>query len=131
MRIDKYLWATRYFKTRSKASTACKGGTVKLNKTSAKPSKDVFVGDEISLRKDQVTYTLKVIDLPKSRVGPKLVDQFRIDITPKAAIEQAKEIQAAQQYYRNKGEGRPTKKDRRDIEEYLDNTYKPQEDSEA
>lgn len=121
MRIDKYLWATRYYKTRSQAANACKGGTVKLNKTSTKPAKDVFIGDEISLRKDQITYTLRVIDLPKSRVGAKLVDQYRIDTTPKESLEELKEIRSTQAYYRNKGVGRPSKKDRRDIEEFLDN----------
>src|SRR5690554_4195601 len=127
MRIDKYLWATRYYKTRSIAARACKGGTVKLNKASAKPAKDVFVGDEISLRKNQITYTLRVIDLPKSRVGAKLVDQYRIDTTPKEDIEALKQIRSTQQYYRNKGLGRPTKKDRRDIEEFFDKNNK-QED---
>lgn len=129
MRIDKYLWATRYYKTRSLATSACKGGTVKLNKTSAKPAKDVFVGDEISLRKNQLTHTFRVIDIPKSRVGAKLVDQYRIDTTPKEAIEQAKEIQKSQKYYRDKGVGRPTKKDRREIETYLDSNKEQQEDS--
>lgn len=128
MRIDRYLWATRYYKTRSIAANACKGGTVKLNKKSAKPAKDVFVGDEISLRRNQVTYTLRVIDLPKSRVGAKLVDQYRIDTTSREAIEQAKENQSTQQYYRNKGLGRPTKKDRREIEEYIDSNRNPEED---
>jgi len=128
MRIDKYLWATRYYKTRSVAARACKGGTVKLNKKSAKPAKDVFVGDEISLRRNQITYTLRVIDIPKSRVGAKLVDQYRIDTTPKEAIEQARENQSTQQYYRDKGQGRPTKKDRREIEEYIDSNRNPEED---
>lgn len=128
MRIDKYLWATRYYKTRSKAADACKGGTVKVNKTSVKPAKDVFVGDEISLRRNQITYTLRVIDIPKSRVGAKLVDQFRVDTTPKESLNQAKEIQKSQQYYRNKGLGRPTKKDRRDIDTYLQENHKQEED---
>lgn len=119
MRIDKYLWATRYYKTRSMAAAACKGGTVKLNKSNAKPAKDVFIGDEISLRKDQITYTLKVIDIPKSRVGAKLVDQYRIDTTPKESIEQLKEIRKTQAYYRSKGMGRPTKKDREAIEDFI------------
>lgn len=119
MRIDKFLWATRYYKTRSMAATACKGGTVKLNKKNAKPAKDVFIGDEISVRKDQITYTLKVIDIPKSRVGAKLVDQYRIDTTPKESMEQLKEIRKTQAYYRNKGLGRPTKKDRDAIEDFI------------
>lgn len=122
MRIDIYLWATRYYKTRNQAANACRGGTVKLNNKSAKPARDVFVGDEITVRKNQISYTLRVIDLPKSRVGAKLVDQYRIDTTPKEAIEQAKQNQKTQQYYRNKGLGRPTKRDRRAIEGFLNNS---------
>lgn len=128
MRIDRYLWATRYYKTRNQAANACKGGTVKLNKKSAKPARDVFVGDEISIHKNQITYTFRVIDLPKSRVGAKLVDQYRIDTTPKEAFEQAKEKRQVQQYYRNKGLGRPTKKDRRSIEEFIDNKQNQEEE---
>ncbi|HLS10777.1 MAG TPA: RNA-binding S4 domain-containing protein [Flavobacteriaceae bacterium] len=128
MRIDRYLWATRYYKTRNQAANACKGGTVKLNNKSAKPARDVFVGDEISVRRNQITYTLRVIDLPKSRVGAKLVDQYRIDTTPREAIEQAKQNRKTQQYYRNKGLGRPTKRDRRAIEEYLNSNRDQKED---
>lgn len=128
MRIDRYLWATRYYKTRNQATNACKGGTVKLNNKSAKPAIDVFVGDEISVRRDQITYTLRVIDLPNSRVGAKLVDQYRIDTTPREAIEQARENRKTQQYYRNKGLGRPTKRDRRSIEEFIESKRDQNED---
>lgn len=128
MRIDRYLWATRYYKTRNQATNACKGGTVKLNNKSAKPAIDVFVGDEISVRRDQITYTLRVIDLPNSRVGAKLVDQYRIDTTPREAIEQARENRKTQQYYRNKGLGRPTKRDRRSIEEFIERKRDQNED---
>lgn len=129
MRIDKYLWATRYFKTRSKAADACKGGTVKLNKASVKPAKDVFIGDKISVRKNQITYSFRIIDLPKSRMGAKLVDQYRIDTTPKDVLKHQEEIQASQKYYRNKGLGRPTKKDRRAIEEFLDHNQEGSKDT--
>lgn len=128
MRIDRYLWATRYYKTRNQATNACKGGTVKLNNKSAKPAIDVFVGDEISVRRDQITYTLRVIDLPNSRVGAKLVDQYRIDTTPREAIEQARENRKTQQYYRNKRLGRPTKRDRRSIEEFIESKRDQNED---
>lgn len=118
MRIDKYLWCVRYYKTRSIATEACKKGHIKVNSQVAKPSRDVYVGDKIELRKDQVNYQLKVNDTPKSRVGAKLVDIYRTDTTPKSAFEAQELLKYSKDYYRKKGVGRPTKKDRRDIEDY-------------
>jgi len=118
MRIDKYLWCVRYFKTRSIATQACKKGSVKIDKTSVKPARDVYPGDVIVVRKDQVHYTLQVLDLPTSRLGAKLVDQYRKDITPKEAFSNKELLQYAKDYYRKKGTGRPSKKDRRDLEDF-------------
>lgn len=118
MRIDKYLWATRYFKTRNIASEACKKGQVKINGIKAKPAKEVFAGEKIVLRKNQIDYQLLVLDTPPNRVGAKLVDLYRKDITPKEAFEKNDLLKASQDYYRKKGQGRPTKKDRRDLEDY-------------
>ena len=118
MRIDKYLWCVRYFKTRSIATQACKKGSVKIDKTSVKPARDVYPGDVIEVRKDQVHYTLQVLDLPTSRLGAKLVDQYRKDITPKEAFSNKELLQYAKDYYRKKGTGRPSKKDRRDLEDF-------------
>ncbi len=87
MRIDKYLWCTRYYKTRSIATEACKKGHIKLNGTNVKPSKDVFTGEKISIRKNQINYEMLVIDVPANRVGAKLVDLYRKDVTPKEAFE--------------------------------------------
>ncbi|RIV47461.1 RNA-binding S4 domain-containing protein [Flagellimonas pelagia] len=120
MRIDKYLWCTRYFKTRNLASTAIKKGQVKINGSPIKPSREVYPMDKIVLRKDQVDYQLTVLDIPESRVGAKLVDIYRKDTTPKEAFEHNELLQHAKTHYRKKGLGRPTKKDRRDIEDYLD-----------
>ena len=120
MRIDKYLWHIRYFKTRSIASKACKKGQVKVNGQAVKPSREVFPTDEVSVRKNQIDLQLIVLDIPKSRVGAKLVDIYRKDTTPKEAYEHAELLQKTKEHYRKKGTGRPTKKDRRDIEEYLD-----------
>jgi len=120
MRIDKYLWCVRYYKTRSIATEACKKGHIKVNSQVAKPSRDVYVGDKIELRKDQVNYQLKVNDTPKSRVGAKLVDIYRTDTTPKSAFEAQELLKYSKDYYRKKGSGRPTKKDRRDIDDYSD-----------
>ena len=112
----------RYFKTRSIASDACKKGKIQVNEGVAKPSKEVFPGDRLIVRIDQISYQLEVIDLPASRVGAKLVDQYRKDHTPKDAFENREFAKLAQEYYRQKGEGRPTKKDRRSIEAYTSDT---------
>ncbi|MGB5169979.1 RNA-binding S4 domain-containing protein [Eudoraea sp.] len=120
MRIDKYLWCTRYYKTRNMATEACKKGHVHVNGKIAKPSREVFPMEEITVRKNQIRYELVVMDIPPSRVGAKLVDIYRKDATPKEAYENKKLQEISQQHYRKSGVGRPTKKDRRDIENYLD-----------
>ncbi len=120
MRIDKYLWCVRYFKTRSIATQACKKGQVKLNGAVAKPSREVYPTDEIELRKDQISYKLTVNDLPPNRVGAKLVDIYRTDTTPKEAFAAKELLKYSKDYYRKKGTGRPTKKDRRDIDNFYD-----------
>lgn len=120
MRIDKYLWCTRYYKTRNIASTAVKKGQVKVNGATVKPSREVFPMDKIVVRKDQIDYQLTVLDIPESRVGAKLVDIYRKDTTPKEAFEHNELLTFAKTHYRKKGLGRPTKKDRRDIDDYLD-----------
>lgn len=118
MRINKYLWCIRYFKTRNMATEACKKGHVKINEQKVKPSRDVFPSDKIELRKNQINYTIKVLDIPESRVGAKLVDIYRKDTTPKEAFEHVDLLKYSKDYYRKKGTGRPTKKDRRDIDDY-------------
>ncbi len=120
MRIDKYLWHTRYFKTRNIATTACKKGQVKINGQVSKPSREVYPTDEITVRKNQINYQCTVLDIPKNRVGAKLVDIYRKDTTPKEAFENDELLKYSKTYYRKKGTGRPTKKDRREINEYLD-----------
>ena len=122
MRIDKYLWCIRVFKTRSLATTACKKGQVKIDGANVKPSKDVFGDEKIMVRKNQINYEIKVLDIPPSRIGAKLVDLYRKDITPKEAFEKNELLKFAKDYYRKKGTGRPTKKDRRDIEGYQEDT---------
>lgn len=122
MRIDKYLWCIRVFKTRSIATTACKKGQVKIDNNSIKPSKEVYGSELILVRKNQINYQIKVLDLPESRVGAKLVDLYRKDVTPKEAFEKTNLLKFAKNYYRLKGAGRPTKKDRRDIDNYQEDT---------
>ncbi len=120
MRVDKYLWCLRYFKTRSIATQACKKSSVRVNDDVVKPSRDVYPGDIIRVRKNQINYSLKVLDLPESRLGAKLVDIYRKDITPKEEFAKTELLKYSRDYYRKKGVGRPTKKDRRDLEDYTD-----------
>lgn len=101
---------------------ACKKGQIKLNDATAKPSKEVMPQDKIVVRKNQINYELTVLDIPKNRLGAKLVDIYRLDTTPASAFESNELLQYSKEYYRKKGAGRPTKKDRRDIEEYMDDS---------
>jgi len=91
-----------------------------MNGTNVKPSKDVFAGENIIIRKNQVNYEIEVLDIPNSRVGAKLVDLYRKDNTPAEAFDNSELLKYSKDYYRKKGAGRPTKKDRRDIEDYRD-----------
>jgi ribosome-associated heat shock protein Hsp15 len=118
MRVDKYLWCIRYYKTRSIATQACKKGAVRINDNVVKPSRDVYHGDSVRIRKNTINYSLLVLDLPESRIGAKLVDIYRKDTTPKEAFEQNELLKYSKDYYRKKGAGRPSKKDRRDIEDF-------------
>lgn len=120
MRIDKYLWCVRYFKTRTIGTEACKKGHVKVNGAVVKPSREVLPMDKISLRKNQINYELTVLDIPESRLGAKLIDIYRKDTTPASAFENNELLKFSKDYYRKKGSGRPTKKDRRAIEDYRD-----------
>jgi ribosome-associated heat shock protein Hsp15 len=120
MRVDKYLWCVRYYKTRNQATIACRKGHIKVNGDKVKASREVFPTDEVGLRKNQIDYKIEVLDIPKSRVGAKLTNIYRIDKTPKEAFTTVEALKYSQDYYRKKGAGRPTKKDRRDIEEWLE-----------
>ncbi|WP_431158453.1 RNA-binding S4 domain-containing protein [Winogradskyella poriferorum] len=120
MRVDKFLWCVRYYKTRSIATQACKKGQVRVNDAVVKPSREVYPTDKIELRKDQINYSLIVNDLPPNRVGAKLVDIYRVDTTPNEAFEAKDLLKYSKDYYRKKGTGRPTKKDRRDIDDFYD-----------
>jgi len=120
MRVDKYLWCIRYYKTRTIATTACKKGHVRINDDVVKPSREVYPQDIVTLRKNQINYKLRVINIPESRVGAKLVDLYRVDITPKEQFEAQELLKYSKDYYRKKGVGRPTKKDRRDIDDFTE-----------
>jgi len=99
---------------------ACKKGHVKINGKVVKPSREVYPTDEIEVRKNQIWHSLTVIAIPKSRVGAKLTNMYRKDTTPASAFEHTELLKYSKDYYRKKGMGRPTKKDRREIDDYLD-----------
>lgn len=120
VRIDKYLWAIRVFKTRTDASDACKGGKVKVNDTDAKPSRNVKVNDIISIRKGVVTYTYRVVDLLEKRVGAKIVEQYAENLTPQSELDKLNAPIETFFLKRDRGTGRPTKKERRDMEKLWD-----------
>ncbi len=123
MRVDKFLWAVRYFKTRSQAAEACKKHHVRINGQVAKPSKEVYPGDRITLRKNQIDYQLEVLDIPSNRIGAKWVPLYVKDTTPEEAFYHQRLARDAQIYYRRKGLGRPTKKDRRQLDEFLESDW--------
>ncbi|MHA6696187.1 RNA-binding S4 domain-containing protein [Chryseobacterium sp. A301] len=118
MRIDKFLWSVRFYKTRSIAADEIKKNRVSIVDHVVKASREVRIGDLIKVRKNQIEYQIKVIDLPKSRVGAKLVASYVQDRTEQKQYDQLQLRKMEQSYYRSRGEGRPTKKDRREIEDY-------------
>ena len=121
VRLDKYLWSIRVYKTRTEATDACKGGKVRVNGADTKPSKPVKPGDVIVARKGAVVYTYKVLELIDKRQGAKLVPQYAENQTP--AEELAKLRAPVETFFlkRDRGAGRPTKKDRRQMEDLWSN----------
>ena len=119
MRIDKFLWCVRFYKTRSIAADEIKKNRVSVANSVVKSSKEIKPGDVIKIRKNQIDYQLKVLEIPKNRLGAKLVPIHIEDKTDKGQYEILKLRKLTQDYYRGKGEGRPTKKDRRDMDEYV------------
>ncbi|MBQ9411275.1 MAG: RNA-binding S4 domain-containing protein [Bacteroidales bacterium] len=120
VRIDKYLWAIRVFKTRTEATEACNGGKVKIGGVNAKPSKDVRPGDIISVRKGAVTFEYRVIQPLEKRVGAKLVPDYAENLTPQEELDKMRAPVETFFVTRDRGAGRPTKKDRREIEQLWD-----------
>ncbi|MEA3476788.1 MAG: S4 domain-containing protein [Bacteroidota bacterium] len=115
-RIDKWLWAVRLFKTRSQATAACKGGKVKVDKINVKPSREVKLDDIIQIQISGFTKTVKVTGLLKRRVSARLAVDYVQDITPVEEIEKRKMMKEVNYEWRDRGVGRPTKKQRRLIE---------------
>lgn len=121
MRIDKFLWSIRFYKTRTVSAEEIKKNRVAIGDSVVKSSKEVKEGDVIKVRKNQIDYKIKVLQIPKSRLGAKLVPLHIKDVTDKEQYELLKLRKASQDYYRIKGEGRPTKKDRREMDDYVGN----------
>ena len=120
VRIDKFLWAIRAFKTRTDAAEACKGGKVKIGNVNAKPSKVVLAGDVINVKKGAVTFVYKVIQPTEHRVGAKLVPNFVENQTPQEELDKLRAPVESFFVTRDRGAGRPTKKDRREMEQLWD-----------
>ena len=127
-RIDKWMWATRIFKTRTIASEACKKGRIAINGAQVKPSRMVKPGDVVEVRKPPVTYSFKVLQAIEKRVGAKLVPEMMENITPKEQYDLLEMSRISGFIDRARGTGRPTKKDRRSMEEFMIPEYIPEDD---
>ena len=120
VRIDKYLWAIRVFKTRSDATDACNGNKVKLAGVNAKPSKAVKPGDILEVRKGSALFSYRVLKLTESRMGAALVPDFAEDLTPESERAKLRAPMETVVLRRDRGAGRPTKRDRRQLDELRD-----------
>ncbi len=120
IRIDKWLFAVRLFKTRGQAAEACRRGKVKLNETPAKAAKSIKVGDIVNVRQSPMTRSLEVIDLTERRIGAKLVENFAKDITPKEEWDKYHKSRSNRNLNQNKLQGRPSKRERRLIDQFME-----------
>ena len=123
IRLDKYLWAVRIFKTRSDAADAIRQNRVLVNDAYAKPSREVKVGDRISVRRERVNYSYKVLDLVSSRQPAKNVPLYCLNCTPQEELDKLNVPHETIFVFRDRGTGRPTKKERRDIDALMDGFY--------
>ena len=122
IRIDKFLWAVRFYKTRSLATDACKKGHIIINNVSVKPSRDVVEGTEFSVKSISIYRTYKILKLLNSRIGAKFVSEYIEETTSQEdllKLQLIKQMDALTLVKRDKGTGRPTKKDRRDIDKFI------------
>ena len=130
VRLDKYLWAVRVFKTRSDAADAIRNNRVLVNDAYAKPSREVKEGDIISVKRMPVTYRYKVLELVSSRQGAKNVPQYCLNITPQEELDKLTVPRETIFVFRERGTGRPTKKERREIDALMDGFYFDEEELE-
>jgi ribosome-associated heat shock protein Hsp15 len=120
LRVDKYVWFVRLAKTRTLATEQIQKGRIKLNNQNVKPSKEIKIGDTVSIVKNNAVFSYKVKDLLDRRVGAKLVADYLIDITDPMELEKFKTYQAAQSTYREYGTGRPSRKDRDHLDSFFE-----------
>ena len=115
-RLDKWLWAVRLFKTRALAADAIRAGSVEINARPAKPAREVHAGETVTVQQGLVLRTLRVVGTPVSRVGAKLVPEYCTDLTPASEFEKIRLQRMQQVLAREKGSGRPTKRERREVD---------------
>ncbi len=120
IRIDKWLWAVRLFKTRTIAIDACKKGRITIKGVTVKPSRMIKVGDVLQVRRPPITYSFEVLDLSERRMGAKLVPEYLKDVTPPSELEILEMSKLTGFVDRARGTGRPTKKDRRDLDQFAE-----------
>lgn len=123
VRVDKYLFAMRIYTTRAIAADACKVGRVTINGRPLKASYTLEIGNKFSIRKGPITFTYEILQLSENRLGAKLVADYLRDITAKDQLELIELAKLAGQTGRDRGTGRPTKKDRREIEQFMNDCY--------
>lgn len=116
VRIDKFVWSIRCYKTRSEATEACNGNKVQINGAPVKPSKEVKIGDTVSVRKGIIQYTYKVLQLTENRMGAQLVPEYVENLTPQSELDKAHAPRETFFVKRDRGTGRPTKKERRELD---------------
>lgn len=120
VRIDKWLWAVRLFKTRTLAADACKKGKVIIQNVQVKPSRNVKVGDVVSIKRNPFLFSFKVLALSENRMNAKLVADFMLNVTTKDQLELIELAKLAGNTGRDRGTGRPTKKERRDLDDFIE-----------
>ena len=123
VRIDKWLWAVRLFKTRTLAADACKKGKVIIQNIQVKPSRNVKVGDIVSIKRNPILFSFKVLALSENRMNAKLVADFMLNVTTPDQLELIELAKLAVQTGRDRGTGRPTKKERRELEDFIEPTF--------
>jgi len=128
VRIDKWLWAVRLFKTRSLAAEACKKGKVLIKGVEAKPSRNIKVGDVICVKRNPVLFSFEVLGLSENRMGAKLVPEYMKNVTTPDQLELFELGKIAAQNNRERGTGRPTKKERRDLDEFFEPVFFDEDD---
>ncbi len=128
MRIDKFLWFVRLYKTRTDATDAVKNNRVLIHDQPVKPSRDMEINDVFSVKRPPAIYSFRVKGFPKGRVGAKLVPDYLEDLTPQAEIDKVETLRLASVGQRDRGTGRPTKKERRALDQLLEEYDLPEEE---